>query len=52
MEDVALLRHNAEIYNGSVSQIAQLAREIEQHANEKLNEVESDIKNFEMLVQE
>lgn len=43
MQDMALLRSNAEIYNSAASQIAEIARQIESHATEKLDEVSSDI---------
>lgn len=52
IEDLALMRNNAEIYNGPMHPITQIGKDIEQHAIEKLNESEQDIKNFEMLVQE
>ena len=52
MQDMALLRSNAEKYNSPLSPIAQLAIDIESHATEKLDEVSSDIQNFELLVME
>lgn len=50
--DFQLLRSNAETYNGQQSIIGQLAREIEAHANKKLEEVENDVLSMEVVVQE
>ena len=50
--DLALLRTNAEIFNGAISLIAQMARDIEKHAADKLSEVSNDVTNFESLIEE
>lgn len=46
------MRRNAEVYNGLESHIAQIGKNIEQHAVEMLNQVINDIENLEMLVNE
>jgi len=52
MADMQLLRVNAETYNGQFNKIAELAREIEQHAINKMDEVKDDVANYELLVRE
>ena len=52
MADMQLLRVNAETYNGQFNKIAELAREIEQHAISKMDEVKDDVANYELLVRE
>ncbi len=50
VKDIALMRENAERFNGPQHPIAFQARDLEQHAHDKLSELEQDIKNFELLV--
>lgn len=52
LQEINQLRVNAEFFNGLNSHIGQMARDLEQHAKEKLEAQQSDIANLEMLVQE
>ena len=50
--DIALMRANAELFNGRENQIAQLARDLETLAHEAVEVKEDEIVNLETLVQE
>lgn len=52
MEDVNLLKSNAETYNGQFSHIAVLATQLVGLVEEQLHRVENDVANYELLVRE
>ena len=52
MTDFMLLKFNAETYNGVGSHIAEMAKALVAHAEEQLDMVSSDVKNYEFLVWE
>lgn len=52
LADFQLLVNNCITFNGPNHEISNIARDIENHAIEKLNEVANDVQNFEMLVGE
>jgi len=51
-DDLALIRANAELYNGYHSYIGDSARHLEEYAIGELQKVESDIQNLEQSIRE